>query len=61
MTTENNNSTAVANAADVVKNAMNKATTKGTMAGLKQSDVNTILAAMKPQIAAALPKHLTDE
>lgn len=60
MTTENNGA-AVANAADVVKNAMNKATTKGTMAGLKQTDVNTILAAMKPQIAAALPKHLTAE
>lgn len=51
----------VANNADIVKAAMSKATIHGTMAGLKQTDVSTILASMKPQIAQALPKHLTAE
>ena len=46
---------------DVVKAAMSKAFIKGTMAGLKQNDVNTILTSLKPQIAQALPKHLTAE
>lgn len=46
---------------DIVKAAMSKAFIKGTMAGLKQNDVNTILTSLKPQIAQALPKHLTAE
>ena len=51
----------VVSTADVVKAAMSKATIQGTMAGLKQTDVSTILTSLKPQIAQALPKHLTAE
>lgn len=51
----------MSNPAEVVKAAMSKATTKGTMAGLKQTDIGTILNGMKAQIASALPKHLTAE
>ena len=46
---------------DLVKNAMAKATTKGTLAGLKSVDVQTIISRMGPQISQALPKHITAE
>lgn len=39
--------------------ALAKATKKGTLAGLKQTDVQSVLESLKPQIAQALPKHLS--
>lgn len=44
---------------EMVRAAMSKSSVAGTMAGLKRQDIGTILEAMKPQIAQALPKHLT--
>lgn len=44
---------------EIVKEALSRATTPNTMAGLRQTDVGTILNGMKAQIASALPKHLT--
>ena len=41
--------------------AMGKAQKPGTMAGLKHTDVSTVLASMSAQVAQALPKHLTPE
>jgi len=45
----------------LVKEALSKATTKGTLAGLKSMDVQTVIGGMKAQIAQALPKHITAE
>lgn len=45
----------------LVKDALSKATTKGTLAGLKSMDVQTVISGMKAQIAQALPKHITAE
>ena len=39
--------------------ALAKATKKGTLAGLKQTDVQSVLESLKPQISQALPKHLS--
>ena len=41
--------------------ALKKATKPGTLAGLKQSDVASVLGSMKLSIEAALPKHLNAE
>ncbi len=38
---------------------LSKAKTKGTLDGLKHTDISKVLEHMKPQIAQALPKHLT--
>lgn len=46
---------------ELVKAAMAKATTKGTLAGLKHNDIQTVINGMKAQIAQALPKHITAE
>lgn len=51
-TTDSNNKAAT---------ALSKATKKGTLAGLKHTDIQTVLEAMKSQISQALPKHLTPE
>lgn len=40
---------------------MAKASKSGTLAGLKHTDVQTVLTGMRAQIAQALPKHLTPE
>ncbi len=46
--------------ADVVKAAMQKTRQNGgTMTGLRSQDVGAILTQLRPQIAQALPKHLT--
>ena len=42
-----------------VSQALAKSQKKGTLAGLKHTDVQTVLEGMKLQIAQALPKHLT--
>lgn len=44
---------------ELVRAAMSKATTKGTLAGLKHTDIQTVISGMKAQIAQALPKHIT--
>lgn len=38
---------------------LSKAKTKGTLDGLKHTEISKVLEHMKPQIAQALPKHLT--
>jgi recombination protein RecT len=46
--------------ADTVKTAMQKSRANGgTMTGLRSQDVGAILTQLRPQIAQALPKHLT--
>ena len=42
-----------------VKKAMAKSSKKNTLAGLKHTDISTVIESMRPQIAQALPKHLT--
>jgi len=44
---------------DVVSQALQKATKRGTLAGLKHTQIQDVLNGMKTQIAQALPKHLT--
>lgn len=44
---------------DVVRTAMQKATKPNTMAGLKHTQISTILGSAKSMMAQALPKHLT--
>lgn len=44
-----------------VQNILAKAKTKGTMEGLKDADISSVLATYKSQIAASIPKHLTPE
>lgn len=44
---------------DVVQMALQKAKKPGTLAGLKHSQVQDVIASMKGQISQALPKHLT--
>ncbi len=46
--------------AETVKTAMQKSRANGgTMTGLRSQDVGAILSQLRPQIAQALPKHLT--
>ncbi len=45
--------------ASIITEAMAKSTKKGTLAGLKHLDIQTVLNGMKAQISQALPKHLT--
>jgi recombination protein RecT len=45
--------------ASIITEAMAKSTKKGTLAGLKHTDIQTVLNGMKLQISQALPKHLT--
>lgn len=40
---------------------MAKSSKKGSLAGLKHSDVSSVLDSMRAQIAQALPKHITPE
>lgn len=44
-----------------VQNILSKAKTKGTMEGLKDADISSVLATYKSQIQASIPKHLTPE
>lgn len=44
-----------------VRAVMQRASKKGTLAGLKHTDIQTVLTGMRAQIAQALPKHLTAE
>lgn len=44
-----------------VKAIMAKSSKKGSLAGLKHSDVSSVLDSMRAQIAQALPKHITPE
>ena len=44
-----------------IRAIMAKSSKKGTLAGLKYTDVQTVLEGMRSQIAQALPKHLTAE
>jgi recombination protein RecT len=43
----------------IITEAMAKSTKKGTLAGLKHTDIQTVINGMKAQIAQALPKHLS--
>jgi len=52
---------AVSKSRSIVAGIMQKATTKGTMDGLKDQDVGTLLASYKTQIARAIPGHLTPD
>ena len=49
------------NPAADAKAAMQRTTKPGTLAGLRQSDVASVLGSMKQSITAALPKHLNAE
>ena len=49
------------NNAQVVKTALAKSTRPGTLAGLKSTDIATVLSGMKAQIAQALPRHMTPD
>ena len=42
-----------------IKNIMAKASKKGTLAGLRHSEVSQVIAAMEAQISQALPAHLS--
>jgi len=44
-----------------VQSILAKAKTSGTMSGLKDADISSVLASYKSQIAASIPKHLTPE
>lgn len=44
-----------------IAQVMQKASKKGTLAGLKHTDVETVLQGMKSQVAQALPKHVSAE
>lgn len=46
---------------DVVTSALQKATKKGTLAGLKHTQIQDVISGMRGQIAQALPKHLTPD
>lgn len=48
-------------AAEKAKQALAKSTKRGTLAGLKSTDIQSVLESMKLQIAQALPKHLSAE
>lgn len=48
-------------AAEKAKQALAKSTKRGTLAGLKSTDIQSVLESMKVQIAQALPKHLSAE
>jgi len=41
--------------------SLQKATKPGTLLGLKSDDIQTVLEAMRPRIAQALPQHLSPE
>jgi recombination protein RecT len=41
-----------------IKAVMNKAKKAGTLAGLKHTDITTVIEGMRPQLEMALPKHL---
>ena len=47
------------NAKELAQKALAKSTKRGTLAGLKSSDVQSVLESMKVQIAQALPRHLS--
>lgn len=44
-----------------VQSILASARTKGTMEGLKDADISSVLSTYKSQIAASIPKHLTPE
>lgn len=48
-------------AQEKAKQALAKSTKRGTLAGLKSTDIQSVLESMKLQIAQALPKHLNAE
>jgi len=44
-----------------IKQVMQRTSKKGTLAGLKHTDIQTVLGGMKAQVAQALPKHISAE
>lgn len=44
-----------------IKSVMQRASKKGTLAGLRHTDIETVLQGMKAQVAQALPKHISAE